>query len=92
MSVKAKLPEEDPETKARREAAEARAEAGRIEETQESLSAETRAVIRQFGRLAGASGQSSLANGLFNRNSFPNAVAQRAAGSARGAGRSLAAR
>jgi hypothetical protein len=82
MSVKAKLPKEDPETVARREAAEQRAEAGRIEETQEGLSADTRAVIRQFGRLAAFSGQRSIAN-LPNRNSFAGAIAQRNAGAAR---------
>ena len=50
MSIKAKAPEEDPETVARREAAEARADAGRIDETRDNLSLETRNVMRQFGR------------------------------------------
>lgn len=60
MSIKTRAPKEDPETKARREAAEARADASRIEEAQTQLSEETRAVIRQFGRLASFSGQGSL--------------------------------
>lgn len=49
MSIKAKAPKEDPETKARREAAEDRAETARIEETQTDLRDETLAVMRQFG-------------------------------------------
>ena len=49
MSIKAKAPQEDPETKARREAAEDRAETARIEETQSDLRDETLAVMRQFG-------------------------------------------
>lgn len=56
MSIKASSPPVDPETKARQEAAERRAEAGRIEATQDNLSADTRAVLRNFGRLAGGSG------------------------------------
>jgi len=54
MSVKAKAPEEDPETKLRRELAEKRAEAGRLEELGESVSDSTRAVIRRFGRIEGS--------------------------------------
>lgn len=60
MSFKAKAPEEDPETKARREAAEKRAEAGRIETQQQELSQETLSVIRRFGRLSAFAGQNSL--------------------------------
>ncbi len=52
MSIKTKTPEEDPETKARREAAEARADAGRIDETRETLAEDTRAFFRQFGRVS----------------------------------------
>lgn len=63
MSIKPKVtaPVEDPETKARREAAEERADAGRIDATQERLSEETLSVIRRFGRLSAFSGQRSLA-------------------------------
>lgn len=57
MSVKAKPVKEDPETTARREAAEARADAGRIEDTQSNLSEDTRAVVRNFGRLSAFAGQ-----------------------------------
>lgn len=60
MSFKAQAPQEDPETKARREAAEARADAGRIESTQQELSQETLSVIRRFGRLSAFAGQKSL--------------------------------
>lgn len=56
MSIKAKAPPVDPETKARQEAAEKRAEAGRIEATQDNLSQDTRAVLRNFGRLQGGAG------------------------------------
>jgi len=63
MSLKAKLPEEDPETVARREAAEQRAESGRIEEAQENLTNETLQIIRQFGRISNQAGQSSLVPG-----------------------------
>ncbi len=52
MSIKTKAPVEDPETKARREAAEARADAGRIDETRETLAEDTRAFFRQFGRIS----------------------------------------
>lgn len=62
MSIKAKSPPIDPETKARQEAAEKRAEAGRIEATQDNLSQDTRAVIRNFGRLQGGAGGGSLVN------------------------------
>lgn len=55
MSIKAKAPEEDPETKARREAAEKRADAGRIDETRDFLSRETRSILRQFGKTQGGS-------------------------------------
>ncbi len=54
MSIKTKAPKEDPETKARREAAEARADAGRIDETRETLAADTREFFRQFGRISPA--------------------------------------
>lgn len=56
MSIKTKPVPIDPETKARQEAAEKRAEAGRIEATQDNLSQDTRAVIRNFGRFVGAAG------------------------------------
>ena len=62
MSIKAKSPNEDPETKARREAAEARAAAGRIDSTQDNLSVDTRSVLRRFGRLSVFAGQPSLVN------------------------------
>lgn len=55
MSIKAKSPPIDPETKARQEAAEKRADASRIDETQDNLSQDTRAVIRNFGRFVGGS-------------------------------------
>lgn len=64
MSIKAKLPPVDPETKARQEAAEKRAEAGRIEATQQNLSDDTRAVIRNFGRLARSSGPRGGVGGM----------------------------
>lgn len=91
MSVKAKLPKEDPETVARREAAESRAEAGRIEETQDNLSAETRSIVRQFGRFAGRLNPRSLAPSASpGRNAFANAFAQRSAGSSQAFLQSLA--
>lgn len=66
MSIKAKAPKVDPETQARQKQAEQRAEASRIEATQQGVSEETRAVIRQFGRLAAFSGAPSLASvGVF---------------------------
>lgn len=65
MSIKAKAPEEDPETKARRESAEARADAGRIDETRDNLSLETRNILRQFGRAKpGSVAQSGTAPNL----------------------------
>ena len=51
MSIKTKAPEVDPETEARREQAEIRAETGRISETQDDLDSQTLSVLRQFGRL-----------------------------------------
>lgn len=88
MSIKAKAPEEDPETRARREAAEKRADAGRIEATQDQLSEETRSVIRQFGRLAAFSGQRSLgASGIRGGGIVGSAVRGTASiGGARGGG------
>jgi len=50
MSIKSEAPEEDPETVARREAAEQRADAGRIDESRDNLGLETRSILRQFGR------------------------------------------
>jgi len=60
MSVKAEAPEEDPETIARREAAEQRADAGRIDETRDNLGLETRSILRQFGKQRGGSVASNL--------------------------------
>lgn len=72
MSIKVKGPKVDPETQARQRQAEQRAEAGRIEATQEGVSEETRSVIRQFGRLAAFSGSRSLASvGLFQGSGDP---------------------
>lgn len=68
MSIKATAPKVDPETAARQKRAEARADSSRIEATQLNVSEETRAVIRQFGRLAAFSGAPSLAGaGSFQR-------------------------
>lgn len=63
MSIKAKGPKPDPETVARQKIAEQRAEAGRIEATQDNLSDDTRAVIRNFGRLSGAAGPRGIGAG-----------------------------
>lgn len=63
MSIKAKGPKPDPETVARQKIAEQRAEAGRIEATQDNLSQDTRAVLRNFGRLAGAAGPRGIGGG-----------------------------
>jgi hypothetical protein len=52
MSVKAKAPKEDPETKRRRELEEARADAEIIENTREDVTREALEVSRQFGRRA----------------------------------------
>ena len=71
MTVKAKLPKEDIETKARRQAAEKRAELGRIESQQKELSQETLSVIRRFGRLSAFSGQLSIARPAMNPRSTP---------------------
>lgn len=68
MSVKAKAPEEDPETRARREAAEKRADAGRIDETRDNLGLQTRSILRQFGRARGG----SLAQGGNSAGQFSN--------------------
>lgn len=73
MSVKAQAPEEDPETAARREAAEARADAGRIDETRDNLGLETRNILRQFGK----SRAGSLASGGAGNNNnfgFPGSI------------------
>ena len=56
MSIKASGPKLDPDTVARQKAAEQRAEAGRIEATQENLSEDTRAVLRTLGRISAAAG------------------------------------
>jgi len=63
MSFKAKAPEEDPETKAKRERAEAQAEARRTDELQDDLSAQTRELLRRFGARARAAGQPSFGFG-----------------------------
>jgi len=55
MSFKVKPPVEDPETKARRELAEKRAETGRLEEAGTKAAQDTRQIVRQFGRLGGPS-------------------------------------
>lgn len=47
---KAKPPQEDPETKKRREQAEQRAESSRIDETQRDLGRLTDELLRAFGR------------------------------------------
>ena len=75
MSIKAKAPEEDPETVARREAAEARADAGRIDETRDNLGLETRSILRQFGRqragsVAGAINPGATNSGAPGLNAF----------------------
>lgn len=62
MSIKANSPPIDPETKARQEAAEKRAEAGRIDATQDALSQDTRAIIRNFGRFIETTGRGSFAS------------------------------
>ena len=64
MSFKAEAPEEDPETKLRRELAEQRAEAGRLEELGEALSDDTRSVVRRFGRLQNPASSGSLATAV----------------------------
>jgi len=56
MVVKAKPPKEDPETKARRERAEARAEERRVNAIREDVTAETDDLVRRFGRIAGSGG------------------------------------
>jgi len=72
MSVKAKAPKEDPETKLRRELAEQRAEAGRIEELGADVSEDTRSIIRRFGRISGSSTSGLGAFGPGSGGSFAN--------------------
>jgi len=76
MSLKAKLPDEDPQTVALREAAELRAESGRIEETQENLSNETLQIIRQFGRIANQSSLGGLGNSGSGFGNFGGSLAR----------------
>ncbi len=52
MSVKAKGPKEDPETKRRREIQQQRADAARFEETRGDVTREGLEIARQFGRRA----------------------------------------
>lgn len=56
MVVKAKPPQEDPETKARREQAERLAEDRQIGETQRDVSRQTDELIRRFGNRLAMSG------------------------------------
>jgi hypothetical protein len=72
VSIKVREPKVDPETAARQRQAEQRAEAGRIEATQEGVSEQTRAVIRQFGKIGAFAGAPSLATvGSFQRLAIP---------------------
>lgn len=52
MSLKAKGPKEDPETKRRREIEQKRADAARFEETRGDVTREGLEIARQFGRRA----------------------------------------
>ena len=62
MKFDAKPPQEDPETKARRERAEKSAEEDRLRSIRRDASAQTRDLLRQFGSRAALSGSSSLAS------------------------------
>ncbi|MBI1359865.1 MAG: hypothetical protein GC155_06215 [Alphaproteobacteria bacterium] len=53
MSFKAKAPKEDPATQQAREAAQARADTSRKDETQRNLDSLTRELLRVFGRSSG---------------------------------------
>lgn len=70
MSIKSEAPEEDPETTARREAAEKRADAGRIDETRDNLGIQTRSILRQFGRARGGSLASAAGGGVSGAGGF----------------------
>lgn len=59
MSIGPKAPTVSADTRAREEAANARAEATRLESTQDALDLETRAIVRRFGALTGG-GQPQL--------------------------------
>lgn len=85
MSVKAKTPEPDPETVAREEAAAERAEASRLEDLQNVVSADTRTVLRNFGSLASAAGSPSLLPTAVNIQ--PPSYIRRAGGGFSGIGR-----
>lgn len=60
MKVNSSAPKEDPETKARRQVEEARAEADRTAATQGMLDRRTRRVMRIFGKVSGSSGRSGV--------------------------------
>lgn len=60
MKVKSSAPKEDPETAARRQVEEARAEADRTSATQGMLDRRTRRVMRIFGKVSGSSGRSGV--------------------------------
>lgn len=62
MSVKAKAPEEDPETKRRRELEQARADAEIVNQTREDVAREGIEIARQFGRRPRSGTIGSLAN------------------------------
>jgi hypothetical protein len=81
MSIKTKVktPEEDPEVKARREAAEARADATRLSERQDDADTLTRKLVRRFGTRTGSSLPSASGGsgfGGFNPFIYNSSLAQ----------------
>lgn len=76
MAVTARAPEEDPETRRRREIEEARSDASRTEETRQDVAREGQEVARQFGRRAASSGSTQLGSlSNFNSGQFFNSAA-----------------
>lgn len=61
MVVKAKAPQEDPQTKARREQAESQARERQIRGIRTDVSRETDAILRRFGNRAAFAGSPSIA-------------------------------
>lgn len=74
MSIKSKPPQEDPQTKARREQAEARAEERQIDGIRDGVSRETDAIVRRFGVRAALAGAPSLGRSGFGGIFGPSGV------------------
>ena len=82
MKVKSTAPKEDPETAARRQVEEARAEADRTSATQGMLDRRTRRVMRIFGKVSGGtSGRSGVVAPVISSGSAGGGFAGFAGGS-----------